>query len=318
MALSLTAKHILTMTGPYVTLDEALHFASTSRAHGAVHSPVFHDLAAHLKGKPGIADNYRSISMKGLSDRTFDPRQMRFSMRKVRDLNKPGAVIFTSGSTGKPKGAAMRRYNIIVQSMSQVWKNDIRQGYTILQMLPTHHATGLLLNTIPTIVGGGCVEFTPPQFDAAAVWDRIRQGGIKTFSAVPTIYVRLLDFWEKVLQNLEAEQKESYRVAMANIGIFQVGTSSLPTNVSARWAELFGKRILERYGGTEFGNPYANTMATKLVRVSIHDSPLEYWHSNITVAGVGRCEKSGRRIVSRTWQRGRSICSIGFNVFQVS
>lgn len=259
----------MTSPGPYITLDEALHFVTKCRAHAVVHSHAFQSLAAQVTGKAGVTEEYRPISMHFLGDlKPLDPRQMRFSMRKIRDLNKPGALIFTSGSTGKPKGAAMRRYNIIVHSMLQVWKNDIRQGSTVLQMLPTHHATGLVLNTIPTIIGGGCVEFTQPKFDAAAIWERIRLGGIKSISAVPTIYVRLLKFWEDVLSNLEPEQKESYRTAMASIEQFHVGTSSLPTNVSSQWAQLFGKRILERYGGTEFGNPFANYSATKLVLVS--------------------------------------------------
>jgi len=55
---------------------------------------------------------------------------------------------------------------------------------------------------------------------------------------------------------------------MFNIEQFHVGTSSLPTTVSKKWAELFDRRILERYGGTEFGNPYANYKSTKLVLVS--------------------------------------------------
>jgi len=99
----------------------------------------------------------------------LDPYKMRFSMRKIKDLNKPGCIIFTSGSTGKPKGATIRRYNITVMSLLQIWKNDVRAGYTILQKLPTHHATDLVLSTIPTILGRGCVEFTPPKFDAATV-----------------------------------------------------------------------------------------------------------------------------------------------------
>ncbi|KAJ9615693.1 hypothetical protein H2200_001769 [Cladophialophora chaetospira] len=257
-------------TSPHVTLDEALHFVTTCRAHAVVHSPAFESLASQLRGQAGVTEDYRPISMNFLADhKPLNPRNMRFSMRKIRDLNKPGALIFTSGSTGKPKGATMRRYNIIVHSMLQIWKNDIRPGYTILQMLPTHHATGLVLNTIPTIIGGGCVEFTQPKFDAAMIWDRIHLGGIRSISAVPTIYVRLLQYWEHELQELEPVQKESYRTAMSSIEQFHVGTSSLPTNVSTKWAELFGRRILERYGGTEFGNPYTNYSTTKLVPGSV-------------------------------------------------
>jgi malonyl-CoA/methylmalonyl-CoA synthetase len=134
-------------------------------------------------------------------------------------------------------------------------------------MLPTHHAAGLIQNALPSLMGGGTVEFTMPKFDAAAVWKRIKLGGVNSISAVPTIYVRLLQYYETKLSKLGPAQKEAYRSAMGDVEQFQSGTSALPTSVSSRWTELFGRRILERYGGTEFGNPYANYPGSKLVLV---------------------------------------------------
>ncbi|KEF62397.1 uncharacterized protein A1O9_00369, partial [Exophiala aquamarina CBS 119918] len=73
------------------------------------------------------------------------------------------------------KGVTIRRYNIMVRSLLQIWKTDIRQGYTILQMLPTHHATGLVLNTIPTILGEAASSshrqiLTPRQSVNVSAW----------------------------------------------------------------------------------------------------------------------------------------------------
>jgi malonyl-CoA/methylmalonyl-CoA synthetase len=187
-------------------------------------------------------------------------------MQRIRDMNKPGLLIFTSGSTGRPKGAAMRRYNLLMHALLLMWKNDIRKGFNILQMLPVHHATGLIQNTVPAILGGGTVEFTLPKFDAATIWERIRQGGITSVSTVPTIYTRLLRHYEEILSR-SPEEKEDYRAAMGRIEIFQSGTSALPSAVSTKWNVKFGRRILERYGGTEFGNPYANYAGSKLVLV---------------------------------------------------
>ncbi|KAK5048671.1 hypothetical protein LTR84_005762 [Exophiala bonariae] len=253
-------------TSPHVTLAEALHFMKTSKGQAVLHSRDFEALAAEISHSSEVYSECRHVCIDSHPDvRLLNPRKIRFSMKKIPDVNNPGAIIFTSGSTGKPKGAAMRRYNILVHALLLMWKNNINKAYTILQMLPTHHAAGLVQNTLPTLMGGGTVEFTLPRFDAAAIWERIRREGIQSISAVPTIYVRLLSHFENVLSKLDSAEKEIYRSAMSKVGQFQCGTSSLPTSVAARWEELFERRILERYGGTEFGNPYANYAGSKFV-----------------------------------------------------
>lgn len=101
-------------------------------------------------------------------------------------------------------------------------------------MLPTHHATGLLINTLPVLVGGGYVEFTHPKFDAARIWDRIRLGDINMLSAVPTIYVRLLRHWETVLEKLEPKIRESYQAAISSIEQFHCGSATLQVHISKK------------------------------------------------------------------------------------
>jgi malonyl-CoA/methylmalonyl-CoA synthetase len=216
-----------------------------------------------------VSGGNKAIAIPQSGGEFLDPRAVRFFAGKTRDPNKPGVIIFTSGSTGKPKGAAMRRYNMLTLALMQIWKNDIKPGFVILQMLPTHHASGLMLNTIPILIGGGCVEITAPKFDVAAIWDRVRQGGITSISAVPTIFSRLLQYWEHVLEKLPNEQKEEYRSQMCNISQFHCGSAALARRISSGWEEAFpGTRIVERYGGTEFVGPFVNHAGTKFVQVS--------------------------------------------------
>jgi malonyl-CoA/methylmalonyl-CoA synthetase len=194
-----------------------------------------------------------------------------FSSSKVLDVNKPGLVIFTSGSTGPPKGVATRRFNIYAIAQAQCWKNNIKEGFVVLQTLPTHHATGLMLNTVPTVIGGGCVEFTDPKFDAGALWDRIRLGGITSLSAVPTVFVRLLQHWDKVIQTLPLAEREAYRKALCDVEHYHCGSAALPVPAAHKWSQLCdGRHILERYGGTEFGNPYLNLKGMPFVPVRIY------------------------------------------------
>lgn len=252
--------------GPHVTVDEFRHIAGTSRAKGAIISQQYRDMMAHIHDCTAV-ENFSQLTIGVSGDKIIEPREIKVFAGKTRDPNKPGAIIFTSGTTGKPKGAAMRRYALLYSALLQTWKTDIKAGFVTLQMLPTHHVTGLILNTIPTLVGGGCIEFTRSKFDAALIWERIQRGGICSISAVPTIYVRLLKHWEEVLQH--QNDREQSRSSMCAIEQLHCGSAALPAQISRKWSEVFtGTRIVERFGGTEFGNPYINDREDQYITVS--------------------------------------------------
>ena len=105
-------------------------------------------------------------------------------------------ILYTSGTTGKPKGVVTTHENIAAQITSLVeawgWTGDDR----ILEFLPLHHVHGIV-NVIACALWVGAVCEIFPAFDARKVWDRIAQGGLTLFMAVPTIYVKLIDAWEK-------------------------------------------------------------------------------------------------------------------------
>lgn len=251
-----------------MTVDEIRHVARACRAHGLVHSRDFEQLTTTIDD----GTLYRDLTHVAVerNPKAVDLRTVRFYAGRLGDANKPAVIIFTSGTTGKPKGAALRRHSVLSTSLMQVWKNDINSHYAGLQLLPTHHATGLLVNTLPTLLGGGCVEFTRPKFDAAITWERIRQGGIKSLSAVPTIFVRLLQYWEQELE--KSPIREKYRAGMCAVGQFHCGSAALPRHISTKWSRVFpGTRIIERYGGTEFGNPFGNQRGGQLVAVNDND-----------------------------------------------
>jgi malonyl-CoA/methylmalonyl-CoA synthetase len=198
-----------------------------------------------------------------------DLNSVTFNSGRTPDQNKPALVIFTSGSTGPPKGVAVRRYNLYVMARYFVDSQRIDRNTNVIQFLPTHHATGLLFNTLPALVGGGCVEFSQGGFDAASVWERFREGGLPSFSGLPTIYVRLLRHWDRVISKLPPEQVDSYRAAVSAIGSFHSSTAALPHDVCIKWQELTGKPITERYGGSEVGTVYSNVIGEPVIPGSV-------------------------------------------------
>lgn len=264
-------------TGIHITPHELTHVLRTSRASATIYSEEYSKMAQPGTPARDREEEYAVVSLDGLVDNNtpISPSTLTFSSSKTPDPNKPGLIIFTSGSTGPPKGAALRRYNLFALSILQCWRQNIRPGFVSLNLLPTHHATGLLVNTLPVLVGGGCVEFTAPKFDAVKTWDRIRLGDINMLSAVPTIYVRLLQHWEQWSPGIDAAEKEGFQTALSSIEQFHCGSAALPRDIARRWTVLCrGRRITERYGGTEFGNPFVHSSGAPVVTVSLNAGSL--------------------------------------------
>jgi len=237
---------------------EVLHFANTSGARAIITN------ASSLQIAKEVASNYALdiiVSEPYLFTTLLDPLALTFSSGRVPDQNAPALVIFTSGSTGRPKGAAIRRYDVYCMALNVAKRIGISPGagFNCVQVLPMHHATGLLVNTLPAILGGGCVEFMNGAggFDAGKVWERWRAGGVATFNAVPTMYVLLLRHWDDVISKLSFEEQDDYQRAVRNMN-FSCSTSALQRAVAERWKILSGKRIMERFGGTEFGTVFTS------------------------------------------------------------
>lgn len=81
-------------------------------------------------------------------------------------------------------------------------------------------------------------------------------GRINLFMAVPTIYYKLINYWNK--QSL-VEQK-SISDVLNKFRLMVSGSAALPISTLEEWRKISGKTLLERYGMTEMGmaisNPY--------------------------------------------------------------
>jgi len=133
--------------------------------------------------------------------------------------------------------------------IDSVTPNDV-----ILHVLPVHHATGLGINFFPFLISGACIEFRGGGFDPTWMWERWRQGGLSFFSGVPTIYMRMMRYYQEEIAKLPEDVKAEYVKGANQFRAMLCGSSALPRPMQDFWTRLRGGRmILTRYGATEFG-----------------------------------------------------------------
>ncbi|MFQ5746980.1 MAG: acyl-CoA synthetase [Gemmatimonadota bacterium] len=164
-------------------------------------------------------------------------------------------ILFTSGTTGRPKGAVTTHGNLEAQvrTLEEAW--GWRREDRILHVLPLHHTHGIV-NVLLCALWAGATCDMLDGFDAEAVWDRLCDGQLTLFMAVPTIYVKLIRSWEAAPEAVRAARSRACR----GLRLMVSGSAALPAGVLARWEEISGHRLLERYGMTEIGMALSNPL----------------------------------------------------------
>jgi malonyl-CoA/methylmalonyl-CoA synthetase len=164
-------------------------------------------------------------------------------------------MLYTSGTTGKPKGVVTTHQNIQAQVSSLVQAWEWTEDDRILHVLPLHHIHGIInVLTCALWVGAECHILA--KFEAETVWERISQGDLTLFMAVPTIYAKLIAAWEKA----DTEQQKIRSAGCAKMRLMVSGSAALPVQVLEKWRQISDHFLLERYGMTEIGMALSNPL----------------------------------------------------------
>ena len=166
-----------------------------------------------------------------------------------------GLIVYSSGTTAKAKGVVLTHANIAahVASLASAWAWTA-EDRTLL-VLPLHHVHGLI-NVLCSAVGAGACCEMPPRFDATATWSRLASGEITVFTAVPTIYHRLISSWESAPEGT----RDAWSAGAREARLMMSGSAALPSAILTRWQEITGHVLLERYGLTEAGMVLSNPL----------------------------------------------------------
>ena len=238
-------------------VQEALYYVQKTRAVAVITATSALKLGQDLQKtvRASVNPDYAFVPVAAF-ERQPPPllKDILISSNKYIDPNGAGVVIFTSGTTGPPKGAVLRRAAISDGALGFAETHRISETSVLLNLLPVHHATGLWVSFFAFILSGACIEFKSGSFDPRWTWDRWTQGGLTHFSGVPTIFMRMMRYYEEHLTRLPPTQVKAYAEAPLQFKIMFCGTSALPQPIEEFWTKMMnGRRIVQRYGATEIG-----------------------------------------------------------------
>jgi malonyl-CoA/methylmalonyl-CoA synthetase len=167
-----------------------------------------------------------------------------------------------------------------------------------------HHVHGII-NVIGCSlwVGARC-EFIP-NFNAEEVFRIFKFRQVNVFMAVPTIYFKLMAFWE----SMSVEEQIQIKPTLSTFRLMVCGSAALPVNVMEKWHAISGHRLLERYGMTEIGmgisNPYRGERKAGYVGLPLPGVQVRLCDdNNKPVTGEpGEVQVKGNNVFIEYWQR---------------
>jgi len=173
----------------------------------------------------------------------------------TNDFNRRALIVYTSGTTGRPKGAVTTHANLTAQIESLIGAWGWTSADRTLLVLPLHHVHGIL-NVVSCALWSGAELEIMPKFDCEATWDRLASRELTLFTAVPTIYHRLIRSWEASGPDVRQARSRGCHA----LRLMMSGSAALPRTVLDRWNEITGHVLLERYGMTEVGMALSNPL----------------------------------------------------------
>lgn len=222
------------------------------------------------------------------------------------DLQQGAMILYTSGTTSKPKGAVLTHQNVTSQIKTLIEAWGWRADDHILHVLPLHHTHGIVNALLCALWSGATCEMLP-KFDSQKVWDKFMVGHITLFMAVPTVYVRLISYWEKA----SPEEQRKMSEACSKLRLMVSGSAALPVSIFEKWKQISGHTILERYGMTEIGmalsNPWNGERRSGFVGMPlpgvtlrlVDDSDKEIHEENVS----GEIQVRGHNIFKEYWNK---------------
>jgi len=266
-----------------------------TKAAQVICSPIYVDFLGEACAKRNIPlSNIENFTSEKISDELPEIAEKRRAM-----------ILYTSGTTNLPKGVVSTHANIDFQirTLVKAWQWS-KEDY-IINILPLHHVHGIINVVSCALYSGARVEFMP-KFDAAILWDKFMLGKINLFMAVPTIYFKLVSFYESSTK----EKQDLMSAALRPFRLMISGSAALPVPVLEKWRSVSGHTLLERYGMTEIGmalsNPYDGERKPGHVGQPLPDVQIQLFDENnekVKEGESGEIRIKGPNVFLEYWQK---------------
>jgi malonyl-CoA/methylmalonyl-CoA synthetase len=124
--------------------------------------------------------------------------------------------------------------------------------------------------------------------------------------AVPTIYFKLITYWEL----LPAHEQIKCSEALSKFRLMVSGSAALPESIMNKWKAISGHTLLERYGMTEIGmgisNPYDGDRKTGYIGLPLPGVSvrlLDDHHNVVTNDQPGEIQIKGANVFNEYWNK---------------
>lgn len=221
------------------------------------------------------------------------------------DSRRRAMILYTSGTTNKPKGVVSTHANLEAQISTLVAAWEWSNKDHVLCVLPLHHVHGIVNVISCAMWSGATCEFIP-EFSADEIFRLFQKGDINVFMAVPTIYFKLIAYWE----SLPKQDQDLLTVAMSKFRLMVCGSAALPVSVMEKWKIISGHNLLERYGMTEIGmaisNPYHGERRAGYVGLPLPGVEVKLVNEQMLAVNVGEPGEilvRGKNVFSEYWNK---------------
>ncbi|TMM56632.1 long-chain fatty acid--CoA ligase [Maribacter algarum] len=282
IAVPLCVKH------PYSSIKYVIEDTSASTI---ICSSDFEELLSPLKSKSEI----RFLSSESFSE----------SEGSLPDIamNRRAMILYTSGTTGNPKGVVTTHDNIETQITALTTSWEWQKDDHILNVLPLHHVHGIINVMSCALWSGACCEFLP-KFSADKIFEIFCRKEVNVFMAVPTIYYKLIAFYNE----LSSARKNEISEALNPFRLMVSGSAALPISVLEEWQKISGHILLERYGMTEMGMAISNSYRDKrmpgYIGLPLHKVTVriaDEQNNRVEVGSQGEIQVKGPNVFKEYW-----------------
>jgi malonyl-CoA/methylmalonyl-CoA synthetase len=213
-------------------------------------------------------------------------------------------ILFTSGTTNKPKGVVISHNAIRAQITTLLTAWEWSEDDVIPLFLPLHHVHGII-NVLSCALWCGATVHLMPKLDIPKLCAEIAADTYSVFMAVPTIYVKLIDY----LEELDSDEAKAVCDGFGRMRLNVSGSAACPVKVFNQWQELTGQILLERYGMTEVGmgisNPYRGERRAGFVGQALPGVTVQLFDEDdklvVEEATQGEIRMKGENVFQEYW-----------------